>query len=116
MTENPNAPNIWGTTPINMAAHHGYKEIVKILASLTDNPNAPNKNGQTPIHWAARNGNTEIVKLLAPLTDNPNAPNKNGQTPSSFTKIAEIRRILNTSRKRKAGPKSKPSMKRAKKF
>ena len=65
---------------------------------------------------AALNGQTEIVKILAALTDNPNAPNKNGQTPSSLTKIAEIRRILNTSRKRRAVPKSKPSMKRAKKF
>ena len=64
----------------------------------------------------AQYGYTEIVKFLAPLTDNPNAPNKNGQTPSSLTKIAEIRNILNTSRKRKAAPKSKLSMKQAKIF
>ena len=83
---------------------------------MTDNPNAPNKNGTSPIHNAAWNGHTEIVKILAPLTDNPNAPNKNGESPSSFTKNAGIRKILNTSRKRKAVPKSKLSKKRAKKF
>ena len=86
------------------------------MAPLTDNPNKPNENGQTPIHFAAWNGHTEIVKILAPLTDNPNAPNKNGESPSSLTKNAGIRRILSTCRKRKAGPKSKPSMKQAKKF
>ena len=60
--------------------------------------------------------NMEIVKILAPLTDNPNAPTKNGKTSSSLIKFAEFCRILNTSRKRRAVPKSKPSMKRAKKF
>ena len=115
LTDNPNTPNDYGDTPISWAAYKGYTEIVKILVSLTDNPNAPNKNGTSPIHKAARNGNTEIVKILAPLTDNPNAPNKNGESPSSLTKNAGIRKILTTSRKRKAGPKSKPSMKQAKK-
>ena len=83
---------------------------------LTDKPNTPDWYGNTQIYWAVCAGNTEIVKILAPLTDNPNAPNKNGESPSSLTKNAGIRKILNTSRKRKAGPKSKPSMKQAKKF
>ena len=49
LTDNPNAPNNHGDTPIHKAACYGYTEIVKILAPLTDNPNAPNKQGKTPI-------------------------------------------------------------------
>ena len=106
---------IWKSCTKNKSSNKST-EVVKILAPLTYNPNAPNINGGTPIHMEVCNGHTEIIKILAPLTDNPNAPNKNGESPSSLTKNAGIRKILNTSRKRKAGPKSKPSMKQAKKF
>ena len=50
-TDNPNAPENNGTTPIHIAALHGHTEIVKILIPLTDNP----------IHWAARYGHTEFL-------------------------------------------------------
>ena len=95
LTDNPNAPDRNGTTPIHWAASNGHTEIVKILAPLADNPNAPNKFwGKTPIYWAACNGHTEIVKILAPLTDNPNAPDKNGDTPIHVAAIAaEFRSI-----------------------
>ena len=43
LTDNPNAPNRKGFTPIHHAASQGYTEIVQILAPLTDNPNVPNK-------------------------------------------------------------------------
>ena len=48
LTDNPNAPDKYGETPIIMATCLGHTEIVKILASLTDNPNASNKYGMTP--------------------------------------------------------------------
>ena len=41
LTDNPNAPDIFGDIPIIEAAANGLTEIVKILASLSDNPNAP---------------------------------------------------------------------------
>ena len=98
MTDNPNAPDKTGNTPIHEAAWKGRTEIVKFLAPLTNNPNAPNKDGMTPIYQAASYGHTEVVKLLASLTYNPNAPNRwgpsKGKTPSSVAKNAEIRRIL----------------------
>ena len=82
LTDNPNAPNIWGfSTPIHMAACNGHTEIVEILAPMTKNPDAPNVEGATPIYWASYNGHIEIVKILAPLTENPNAPDKHGVTP-----------------------------------
>ena len=61
LTENPNAPNENGVTPIHRAAYHGYTEIIKILAPLTDNPNTPNIFGKTPIGSAK---NAEIREIL----------------------------------------------------
>ena len=61
LTDNPNAPDNCGRTPIHWAALKGHTEIVKILAPLTDNPNASNKWGDTPISVAK---NTEIRRFL----------------------------------------------------
>ena len=79
LTDNPNAPNQWGDTPIYWAAHNGHTEIVKILAPLTDDPNAPDEDGCTPIDDAIRMGHSEIVDILALWTDhteNPVAPDE----------------------------------------
>ena len=62
LTDNPNASDENGSTPIYWAAMRGHIEIVKIMAPLTDNPNAPNINGNTPIHWAALTENTDMSK------------------------------------------------------
>ena len=86
LTDNPNAPDKDGDTPINLAASNGHSEIVKILAPLTDNPNAPGEDGKTPISIAR------------------------------YAKIRRILESFNTSRKRKSEPPKKPSKKRAKKF
>ena len=61
LTDNPNAPDEYGATPIFWAAFYGYIEIVKILVPLTDNPNAPNKHGKTP---SSVTNNVEIKRLL----------------------------------------------------
>ena len=61
LTDNLNAPNKHGETPILKAAYKGHTEIVKILASLTDNPNAPNNNGFTP---SAVTTNADILRIL----------------------------------------------------
>ena len=97
LTDNPNASDQFGWTPIYRAAYYGHAEIVKILAPLTDNPNAPSEYGQSPILWAAFMGFTEIVQILAPFTNNPNAPNRNGGTPILYAAErgnTEIVRIL----------------------
>ena len=86
LTDNPNAPNEYGETPIYWAACFGHTEIVKILCTLTANPNAPDEYGETPIHMAACKGHTKIVKILAPLTDNPNTPDEDGVTPITIAK------------------------------
>ena len=65
LTDNPNAPNQYGSTPILWAARNGHAEIVKILVPLTENPNAANKWGATPIAFTH---NAEIRKILAPFS------------------------------------------------
>ena len=42
LTDNPNAPNINGVTPIHIAEENGHTEIVNFLSSLTNNLNASN--------------------------------------------------------------------------
>ena len=61
MTDNPNAPNEDGKTPIYWATDEGHTEIVKFLAPLTDNPNAPKNDGKTPASVAK---NAEIRRIL----------------------------------------------------
>ena len=125
LTENPNAPNNDGDTPIWLAAHNGHTEIVKILAPLTENPNAPDVYGHTPMHWATLKGYTEITKILAPFTDKLNAPtknlnvlDKNEETQIDVTKNAKMSTTLDsfkTSTKRNAGRSPTQSQKKAKK-
>ena len=97
LTENVNAPDINGMTPIHSAALFGVTEVLRFLAPLTDNPNVPEKHGVTPIHLAAMYDNTDIVRILAPLTDNPNVPNNDGETPIFLAAMfdnTEIVRIM----------------------
>ena len=73
MTDNPNAPDKYGETPIHLAAQDGHTEVVKFLAPLTDNPNAPDNDGETPISLAAEFGHSEIVNVLTSIIiENPN--------------------------------------------
>ena len=97
LTDNPNAPDEDGKTPIYWAALNGHTDIIKILAPLTDNPNAPNMYGVTPIRNAARNGHAEIVQTLVSFTDNVNVRSNLGYTPifwAAYYGHTEIVKIL----------------------
>ena len=97
LTDNPNAPDKSGYTPIQWAAKNGHTELVKILTPLTNNPNSPNNYKRTPIHSAAQNGHVEIIKILIPLTDNTNAQDRIGYTPIHLAAMnghTEIVKIL----------------------
>ena len=82
LTDNPNAPDEDGITPIHWAAFNGHIVIAKILVPLADNPiDALNRDRKTPLHYAAMKGHTEIVKFFAPLIGNPNTRVDIGYTP-----------------------------------
>ena len=88
-TNNPNAQDNFGETPIQIAAMKGHTDVVITLAAMggeddsstTNSNNLANKHKWTPIHRAAMNGHTEIVRALAELVDNPNVPDEVGWTP-----------------------------------
>ena len=61
LTDNPNAPDKYGNTPIHKAAQYGHTEIIKILGPLTDKPNSTNISGKTPSVFAK---NEEIRGIL----------------------------------------------------
>ena len=62
LTDNPNAPDNNGETPIYLAAANGYTEMVRISAPLTNNHNAPGYyDGKTPTELAK---NEEIRRIL----------------------------------------------------
>ena len=46
LTDNPNAQDPFGYTPIIRAAEAGNAKVIKILLPFTDNPNAPDHLGQ----------------------------------------------------------------------
>ena len=54
------------TTPLHLAAHRGYLDIVKLLLDAGADVNAEegNYSKSTPLHWAAKEGNLQVVKLL----------------------------------------------------
>ena len=81
LTQNPNAADPGGWTPINRAAKERNFEIIEVLAPLTENPNAADPEGWTPINRAAKDGNFKIIQLLAPLTNDPIAPDPEGWNP-----------------------------------
>ncbi|MDJ0593943.1 MAG: sigma-70 family RNA polymerase sigma factor [Pleurocapsa sp. MO_226.B13] len=54
------------TTPLHIAAHRGYSDLVKLLLDAGADVNAEegNYSKSTPLHWAAKEGNLQVVKLL----------------------------------------------------
>ena len=76
-----NPSDIYGITPIYLAAQNGHLEMVRLLMTSTTNPNGAINDGRTPIHRAAERGYLEIVRLLMTSTINPNVADDFGQTP-----------------------------------
>ena len=62
LTDNLNAKDVNGWTPIVWAAFNGHTDIVKLLAPLTDNPNARDVFGWTPISVAKTGKIRRILK------------------------------------------------------
>ncbi len=54
------------TTPLHLAAHRGYLDIVRLLLDAGADVNAVegNLSKSTPLHWAATGGHLKVTKLL----------------------------------------------------
>ena len=96
LTNNPNAQDLDGITPMQRAAIYGYHNIVKALIPFIDIPNSPDPAGWTPLQNAVMNGYVEVIKALAPLTEEPNAPDPEGWTPiqtatlKGYTEVVKV--------------------------
>ena len=81
-------------SPMHIAAHFGYIDVVKNLITKLDNPNAANDFGITPIQLAAMQGHLGIVNALMVSVGNPNISAKSGSTPIHFAAIGGHRHIV----------------------
>jgi len=59
-----NAQDGEGSTPLNLAAREGNKNVVKMLLQAKANPNIPNNINVTPLTGALAVRNVDIIRLL----------------------------------------------------
>ena len=83
---NPNRLDVYGQTPLTLAAEAGHEGVVRLLLGRKDvNPDTPDNGGQTPLSWAAMKGHDGVVKLLLGQEGvKPNIQDSNGQTPLAW--------------------------------
>ena len=83
-----NTKNLYGKTPINIAACNGNLEIVKYLFGICHaNIEIKDNNGNTPINNASGKGNLSIVKYLHKVCKaDIKTKNNNGLTPQENAK------------------------------
>jgi ankyrin repeat protein len=65
--KNPHASDVFGTSPLGIAARYGHLEILRLLISNGANVRAADLKGNTVLHEAAKFGQTHCVKFLLSL-------------------------------------------------
>ena len=69
--------DLWGRTPLHIAAEEGHKEIAELLIAKGADVNAKDSVGFTPLHEAAFYGQNEIAELLIAKGADVNAKDDN---------------------------------------
>lgn len=79
----PNPKEIYGHTPLHMAAENGHANVVKMLLSRGGDPNLQAGDGCTPLHISCqrKNINIQVSELLLRVGADPNVKDNFGQTP-----------------------------------
>ena len=86
--EQLNEPDDAGNTPLQIAAHSGYTNIVQFLLSKGCVVNCQNADGDTPLMDAAKNGRPKVVKLLLNAGADLGLCNEEGSEPLDLIKQA----------------------------
>ncbi len=81
--EAANALDDNGYTPLLLAAYHGHKEMVEMLAPLVEDIDYNSSYG-TALMGTSVKGHTEIAEILLNHGANPNALDADGTTPLIF--------------------------------
>ena len=81
--EDVNFKNIWGLTPLRVAAERNSNpEVLKVLIEAGADVNDKNGDGSTPLMIAANNNpNPEVLKVLLEAGSDVNAKKEDGSTP-----------------------------------
>ena len=66
-----NDSNIFGDTPLHVAAQYGNLDAVQVLLDTKANPNIENEKGFTPLDKAIHAGHKDVCRLLLSLSDEP---------------------------------------------
>lgn len=88
--------NHTNTTPLHIAASHGFKNVVKLLLVAEANFAVHDDDGCTPLYCAARNGHTAVVQMLVEAGADPCArkicvgPMQSIPFPSKNIKVFEV--------------------------
>lgn len=77
----PSLGNLWGLTPLVIAARLKKPDILRLLLQKNVNPNQATVGEKTALHIAACYGNSESLKLLIGKNADINATCANGLTP-----------------------------------
>eukprot|EP01063_Lacrimia_lanifica_P030475 TRINITY_DN4848_c0_g1_i1.p1 TRINITY_DN4848_c0_g1~~TRINITY_DN4848_c0_g1_i1.p1 ORF type:complete len:2378 (+),score=805.40 TRINITY_DN4848_c0_g1_i1:565-7134(+) len=79
----PNVRDVWGRTPVSLAAGYGDTEIVRFLCGVPhvrDSLMGDNQ-GETPLHHACKHGHVEVAKVLLRNRCDPYHYSLNDRTP-----------------------------------
>ena len=56
--------NVYGSSPLHLAALHGKSSIANLLLKANASPTAVNKYGYTPAQWAKHGGRGDLAARL----------------------------------------------------
>jgi len=80
-----NVPDIYGLTPLHMAAANSQYDVLEFLIQQGGNPNLCDTAGCSVLHWACRSGSIDCIDVLLHQSFRANATERDRQGHTSLT-------------------------------
>ncbi len=61
-----NAKNMYGLSPLHLAAEEGHRELAELLLARGAHVDAKDEYGSTPLHQAAHSGHRDVAERYFP--------------------------------------------------